>query len=57
MSAECAECVRLSKQEQAAILIGDRSRRSDVRVMRRRHLEAQHSEQCERILADYPSFS
>jgi hypothetical protein len=38
----CAECARLDKQERAAYLAGDASRRSDVRVQRIRHKHDVH---------------
>jgi len=38
----CPECERLFQQERAAMLAGDMSRRTDVRVLRRRHASAQH---------------
>ncbi len=40
---DCAECARLFHQARAAVLTGDRSRLSDVRVYQRRHLAAEHS--------------
>ncbi|MEY9844166.1 hypothetical protein ABH940_001233 [Streptacidiphilus sp. BW17] len=40
----CAECARLDEQERAAYLAGDGSRRTDVRVMARRHRQREHGE-------------
>ncbi len=40
--AECAECVRLQEQARAALLSGDMSRLTDVRVYQARHCEAEH---------------
>jgi len=42
---DCAECVRLREQAAAALLTGDRSRLSDVRVLQHRHATADHSAQ------------
>ncbi|MEY9968354.1 hypothetical protein ABIA33_006438 [Streptacidiphilus sp. MAP12-16] len=39
---DCRECSRLAEQERAAALTGDRSRRTDVRVLWRRHATAAH---------------
>ncbi|MER5636524.1 hypothetical protein ABT095_06200 [Kitasatospora sp. NPDC002227] len=39
----CSECQRLRVQERAAFLAGDGSRRTDVRVMRRKHVAEEHS--------------
>lgn len=43
-SRPCTECARLREQETAAHLTGDWSRRSDVRVLARRHVETEHPE-------------
>ncbi len=43
--ADCAECTRLAQQGQAAVLTGDRSRLSDVRVYQYRHTAAEHTEE------------
>jgi hypothetical protein len=40
----CAECARLDEQERAAFIAGDGSRRTDVRVMARRHRQQEHGE-------------
>jgi len=40
---ECGECARLFRQAQAALLTGDRSRLSDVRVYQYRHTAAEHA--------------
>jgi hypothetical protein len=42
--AECAECARLVEQGRAAVLTGDRSRLSDVWVLKERHDAAEHAE-------------
>jgi hypothetical protein len=39
----------LDEQERAAFLVRDHSRRTDVRVLRRRHLEAWHLARPEEI--------
>jgi len=39
----CAECDRLVEQGRAALLCGDRSRLTDVRVLQQRHNAAEHS--------------
>ena len=39
----CAECVRLFEQARAAVLTGDRSRLSDVRVYQYRHMTVGHA--------------
>ncbi len=39
----CAECVRLFEQARAAVLTGDRSRLSDVRVYQYRHMATGHA--------------
>jgi len=39
----CAECARLREQAAAALLTADRSRLSDVRVLQRRHADADHA--------------
>jgi hypothetical protein len=39
----CAECARLSLQARAAVLTGDHSRLTDVRVMQARHHAAAHA--------------
>ncbi len=41
--ADCGECARLFHQARAALLTGDRSRLSDVRVYQYRHMAAEHS--------------
>ncbi|MER6111727.1 hypothetical protein ACWGPD_33900 [Streptomyces hirsutus] len=38
----CAECVRLSNEQQAANAEGDYSRESDCRVLLARHRAAEH---------------
>jgi hypothetical protein len=38
----CEECARLREQARAALLSGDMSRLTDVRVMRNRHRQADH---------------
>ena len=43
--ADCAECARLFHQARAAVLTGDQSRLSDVRVYQHRHLAAEHTAQ------------
>ena len=43
--ADCAECARLFHQARAAVLTGDQSRLSDVRVYQHRHLAAEHTTQ------------
>jgi len=43
--AACGECVRLSDQARAAVLTGDQSRLSDVRVYQRRHVTAEHPQE------------
>jgi hypothetical protein len=48
---ECAECLRLAEQEQAAVLINDRSRLTDVRVMWHRHITEEHAAEEERAAA------
>lgn len=40
---ECAECLRLAVQEQAAVITYDRSRLTDVRVLWHRHISEVHS--------------
>lgn len=40
----CEECGRLREQARAAVLCGDRSRLSDVRVMQGRHRQAEHGQ-------------
>ncbi|MFC1420869.1 hypothetical protein [Streptacidiphilus cavernicola] len=40
---DCTECRRLCEQARAALLSGDRSRLTDVRVFQRRHVEAEHA--------------
>jgi hypothetical protein len=40
----CAECARLREQARAAVLTGDRSRLSDVRVLQQRHRIASHGQ-------------
>ena len=40
---DCPECARLFHQARAAVLTGDRSRLSDVRVLQERHHTAAHS--------------
>ena len=49
--AECAECLRLAEQEQAAVLTGDRSRHTDVRVLCHRHITAVHADEEEGVCA------
>ena len=39
----CAECDRLRTQARAAVLTGDHSRLTDVRVLQRRHTQAEHA--------------
>jgi hypothetical protein len=39
----CAECTRLTEQAIAAKLTGDRSRLTDVQVLRARHLRQAHA--------------
>ena len=39
----CAECDRLVEQGRAALLCGDRSRLTDVRVLQQRHNATEHS--------------
>ncbi len=41
----CGECVRLFDQARAAVLTGDQSRLSDVRVYQRRHVAAEHCQE------------
>jgi len=43
--AGCDECVRLFDQARAAVLTGDQSRLSDVRVYQRRHVTAEHPQE------------
>lgn len=40
---DCGECLRLAEQEQAAVLTGDRSRLTDVRVLWHRHITDVHA--------------
>ncbi|MEY9844367.1 hypothetical protein ABH940_001434 [Streptacidiphilus sp. BW17] len=40
----CEECGRLREQARAALLSGDLSRLTDVRVMRNRHRQAEHGQ-------------
>ncbi|MFC5907892.1 hypothetical protein [Streptacidiphilus monticola] len=40
----CQECSRLREQARAALLSGDMSRLTDVRVMRNRHRQAEHGQ-------------
>ncbi len=40
----CPECERLRVQERAAYLSGDHSRRTDVRLLRKQHVVAEHDE-------------
>ncbi|MFC1430088.1 hypothetical protein ACEZDB_05375 [Streptacidiphilus sp. N1-3] len=40
----CGECGRLREQARAAVLCGDKSRLSDVRVMQGRHRQAEHGQ-------------
>ena len=40
---DCAECDRLREQARAAVLVGDKSRLTDVRVQQRRHADAEHA--------------
>lgn len=39
----CTECGRLREQARAALLSGDGSRLTDVRVLQRRHAAAAHA--------------
>ena len=41
--AECTECARLRQQARVALLSDDKSRLTDVRVLLRRHVEADHT--------------
>jgi hypothetical protein len=41
---DCEECARLGEQARAALLSGDMSRLTDVRVMRNRHRQAEHEQ-------------
>lgn len=40
----CDECARLREQARAAVLTGDRSRLSDVRVLQARHRTDAHGQ-------------
>ncbi|MHA6757706.1 hypothetical protein [Streptacidiphilus sp. PAMC 29251] len=40
----CEECGRLREQARAAVLCGDKSRLSDVRVMQGRHRQTEHGQ-------------
>ncbi|MHA6760079.1 hypothetical protein [Streptacidiphilus sp. PAMC 29251] len=40
----CGECARLREQARAAVLTGDRSRLTDVRVLQRRHSVSGHGQ-------------
>lgn len=41
---QCEECARLREQALAALLSGDLSRLTDVRVLRNRHRQADHGQ-------------